>query len=112
MPTLYADASGVVTHYASGSIGPTAAPPAAASLDFDAETNPQLAGALSVSLAGFRLTNGALSRNGVAVPVNADGAAERDRKLLAAIKAKLDSDTAPTAQELRVILRYLVRRVG
>jgi hypothetical protein len=103
MATVYADALGKVLTVDAPEVGRVVfSPPAGGlTLDFDGEANGRVVEALVAGPERFTLVAGVLQRDGKPVPIAAESAAGRDRRMLAAIRAKLDSDTAPTAQELR-----------
>lgn len=115
MVRVYYGADGKVIRVDTGSV-PLAPPEgvAAAPLEFDGETNE----ATQIQLAGrpddFAVVNGVLVRSSDRKPVTLapDAPANRDRKGLAAVLAKLEADQALTAPDIRLVLRHLVRRLG
>lgn len=121
MATIWAQSDGTVIHLdlperSALLVNPPADAANLQRLDFDGDTNGALVDMLVRELdqwsTKYRLASGALTRAGVAVPIAADGPAARDAKLMAQIRALLDSDTAPTAAQLRVILRYILRKIS
>ena len=86
-------------------------PEATQSLDFDPDTNGQLATGLLAQWDRLRLNAGVLTRDGVVVTINPDGPAGKDAKMMTQIRALLDADTALSAAQLRAILRFILRRI-
>lgn len=87
----------------------TAPDDAAASVEFDGDTNPELIAGLRSDWESYRLVNGQLQRNGVPVTVNPPGQAFQDVQAAPELLARLESGGNVTAAELRQGLRLVLR---
>lgn len=76
---------------------------------FDEATNPVAVRALNTDYNSHSLAGGMLRRNGVPVGINPPGPAYQDRELLVALLSKLTGPLPLTPDEVKVVLRVLLR---
>jgi hypothetical protein len=111
---VYANPDGTIAAYTPGFEDPPnpahRPPPGIVPLEFDEESNPVVVAMLLHRTRDLRLANGVLTLDGAAVKILAESPARLERKAIDALRAKLEADQAPTAAELRLVLRFLLRR--
>lgn len=112
---LFFDATGaLIAAQAIGFRSPTGEPQGAAKvIEFDEATNQAAVDAIQQNSSAVRFANSVVTWQGTPLTINADSAAERDRKQLATIWAVLnDTTTTITQPQLKAILRFIVRQLA
>jgi glutamate formiminotransferase len=113
MAKLFADASGQIVRLlqtaAEEARWGASHPDAAHVLPFDPTTNPHILEGLESDWNAHAMAGGVLTRDGIPVPIHADSQAHQDRQALASLREKLEADAPLSPQELRRLLRHLIR---
>jgi hypothetical protein len=115
MATIYAEAlGGAVLTVTAPEVGRVVfdPPTGTATLDFDGEANRRLVDALIATPDRFTLANGVLSHDGQPVPIATESSAHRDRRMLRQLWTVLNSSDPLTQNQIKTILRVLVRQVA
>lgn len=115
MAKLYVDVLGVPIRYLrteqQEELHPNPPSGTVETLEFDIRTNPDIDTKLCADQKLCRVSGGQFIWNGVVQSINAPSNELTDRTALKVIWLKLKSDQIVTAAEVRLILRYLLRRV-
>jgi hypothetical protein len=113
MAKVFANAGGTILRFLRNADEerrfPAPPPGTTTTLTFDEEVNAAVVAALDADWNAHQVVGGQLRRNGVPVPLAADGPAALDRTALPALLPKLSDASVLTATELKTLLRLILR---